>query len=505
MNNWKLLCGVSAIATMMAPAAYADVTAQQVWGDMKSYLQGFGYDVISTEATSGDTLRISDLKMSMVLPEDEGDMAINIAEISFTNTGDGTVSVSFPNVMPILVNVRPKDDKSADVALDYTQTGFSMVVSGDASEMLYSYTAADLGLALKSLTVDGTPVDIGAITMNMTNVIGNTKMAIGTLRDIDQTMQVDTLTYNFDIKDPEGDGAFLMTGALNEMTMQSDGSFPTGIDSQDVTAMFKAGFAFDGAFGHKGGQSQLSFTEDGIKTDAASRSDSGSFTVAMDAEKLTYSAAANGMAVDLSGGEIPFPIALQMAESKFNMVMPLAKSDEEQDFALAVNLGGFTMSDMIWGIFDPTAQLPRDPATVAFDLSGKAKLFLDLMDPEQMKKVDEGEEMPGELNALTLNSVLVSAAGAKLTGAGDFTFDNTDLTSFDGMPAPEGAVDLQLVGGNGLLDKLIAMGLVPEDQAMGTRMMMGLFAVPGDAPDTLNSKIEVNDQGHVLANGQRLK
>jgi hypothetical protein len=39
---------------------------------------------------------------------------------------------------------------------------------------------------------------------------------------------------------------------------------------------------------------------------------------------------------------------------------------------------------------------------------------------------------------------------------------------------------------------------------MGARMMMGLFAVPaGD--DVLTSVIEVNEQGHVLANGQRLK
>ena len=39
---------------------------------------------------------------------------------------------------------------------------------------------------------------------------------------------------------------------------------------------------------------------------------------------------------------------------------------------------------------------------------------------------------------------------------------------------------------------------------MGARMMMGLFAVPGEGEDTLKSKIEVNDEGHVLANGQRL-
>ncbi|MGI9393360.1 MAG: DUF2125 domain-containing protein, partial [Boseongicola sp.] len=68
-----------------------------------------------------------------------------------------------------------------------------------------------------------------------------------------------------------------------------------------------------------------------------------------------------------------------------------------------------------------------------------------------------------------------------------------------------GVANLMLVGGNGLLDKLVGMGLLPDEQAMGARMMMGLFARPGDGPDTLVSTIEVNEDGSVLANGQRIK
>ncbi|MCP4621051.1 MAG: DUF2125 domain-containing protein, partial [Bradyrhizobium sp.] len=112
--------------------------------------------------------------------------------------------------------------------------------------------------------------------------------------------------------------------------------------------------------------------------------------------------------------------------------------------------------------------------------------------------------VPGELRGLTLNELLLSVAGAELTGSGDFTFDNTDLESFDGMPAPEGEANLKLVGANNLIDKLVGMGLLSDDDAMGARMMMGMFAVSaGD--DVVTSKIEVNDEGHVLANGQRLK
>ena len=89
---------------------------------------------------------------------------------------------------------------------------------------------------------------------------------------------------------------------------------------------------------------------------------------------------------------------------------------------------------------------------------------------------------------------------SELTGDGDFTFNNEM-----GIPVPAGVMNMMLTGGNGLLDTLVAMGLVPEEQAMGARMMMGLFARPGDGEDTLVSTIEVNEDGSVLANGQRIK
>ena len=108
-------------------------------------------------------------------------------------------------------------------------------------------------------------------------------------------------------------------------------------------------------------------------------------------------------------------------------------------------------------------------------------------------------------NAVTVNDLLISAAGAKLTGTGDFTFDNTNAAAMGGMPTPAGTANLQLVGANALIDKLIKMGLVSDQDAMGARMMMGMLAVPGDAPDTLNSEITMTEDGQILANGQRIK
>jgi PPE-repeat protein len=192
-----------------------------------------------------------------------------------------------------------------------------------------------------------------------------------------------------------------------------------------------------------------------------------------------------------------------MAEIGFKLDMPIQKSDEEQPFAFGLRLGDFTMPDTLWGLFDPAAILPRDPATIFVDVTGKAKVLFDMMDPEAAETFED--EAPGELNALTINELLISAVGAKLSGTGDFTFDNSDTQSFDGIPAPSGSASLQLAGANALLDRLIQMGIMSDSDAMGARMMMGMLAVPGDAPDTLKSDIEINDQGHITANGQRIK
>jgi len=89
--------------------------------------------------------------------------------------------------------------------------------------------------------------------------------------------------------------------------------------------------------------------------------------------------------------------------------------------------------------------------------------------------------------------------------AGDFTFDNNDLASFDGVPAPTGEANLELVGANGLMDNLIKMGMLAESDAAIPRMMMGMLTIPGDGEDTLISKIEFGEGGSISANGQRIK
>ena len=504
----KMTLGIALPIALMSQAALADLTPTDVWGDWRQYMEGMGYRIDATESQDGADLTVGDISLNMVMPDDAGAMSMSLGSLKFVQNGDGTVSVVMPGVMAMTVNITPEGTADpVTVSMNYTQTDHAMTASGSPDEMVYDYSAGTIEFVLEQLQVGAETYGQENAKVNVigTGVSSSTAMTIAEMRSYQQTSKIDSIQYDIAINNPAEPAKVMMKGSVANLTMDGGGMIPLVItDAADMAAMIKAGFDVTGQIAYGAGTSNVDVADpvNGNFTMTTS-SDGGDLGVKLGADGLAYNGTQNNLAVTANVADLPFPIDLSMAKGGFNLSMPVSKSDDPQDFAFGITLGDFTMSDMIWGIFDPTGQLPRDPATVVLDLSGKAKLLVDFLDPDAVAQL--ATDKPGEVQALTVNKVQLDAAGAKLDGSGDFTFDNSDTTTFPGMPKPVGAVDFSLVGGNGLLDKLVAMGLLPEDQAMGARMMMGLFAVPGSEPDTLSSKIEFTEDGQVLANGQRIK
>ena len=502
-NFYPLRLAFAVPAMLVTQAAWADLTPAQVWGDWKQYMQGMGYTISANETANGADLMVSDISMSLSLPDNAGDMSMSMGSLNFVQNG-AAVNVVMPEVMPFTINASDGSE-AFSMQFEFAQNGHNMTASGTPDEPTYAYSADNVSMSLIQLEAEGQtygPAN-AKVAVNATGVQSTTTMKLGELRNYQQTGAFETMDYDIAIDNPEEPVKFKMSGNLAGVSFDGGGAVPLQIlDTSDMASMLKAGFAVSGQFNYGSGAMVIDVTDPDTGNFAAeSSSQGGSLGVVMNAKELAYNGAQSNVSMNVRSAQLPFPVEMSMAQSGFNLAMPISASDDVQDFAFGITLGDFVMSDLIWSIFDPTAQLPRDPATVELDLTGKAKMVIDIMDPEATAQA----EVPGELHAMTLGKLLVSAAGATLQGDGDFTFDNTDMTTYPDIPKPIGAINLALAGGNGLMDKLVAMGLLPEEQAMGARMMMGLFAVPGDAPDTLKSTVEFNEAGQILANGQRIK
>lgn len=496
MGRMKALGAIGfAAAFSSGTAAWADVTAEAVWQDWTSYYAELGQTVSTgSQGRQGDTLVITDAIFASNV--ESGSFTATIADLRLRETGDGRVEVTLSNEVPMRILSKPATGEALDAALNLTQSGLRLIVSGTPGDMIYAIAAPQMGLAVDSLIVNDKPVPLKVdIALSGNNGTYGTRKNGG--RDVTSQFSAQSATFDIAASNPDGTGSLTASGRFDALTTESRAFFPEAVNMADMNAALQAGFRADGRFGYGGGSYRMAFKDSAEAVDATSSGEGGEVRFAMSKDGLNYGGESRASRLAMTIASLPVPIEASIARSAFNMVLPVSKSEAAAPFAMMISLVDVTVSDGLWNLFDPGVQLPRDPATLTIDLSGMAQMLIDIMDPAAA--ATSGDQVPGKLESLNLNELTLSAAGAALTGQGAATFDNSGP-----VPKPLGAVDLKLVGGNALIDKLVAMRLLPDEQAMGARMMLGLFAVVS-GEDTLTSKIEFKADGGIYANGQRIQ
>ncbi|MCE0507119.1 DUF2125 domain-containing protein [Roseivivax sp. GX 12232] len=489
-----------------AAPALADVTPTQVWEGFRDYLESSGYSVTADVTEAGGTLTAGGLEAVITFPEDEGTLTFAGGDIRFEDLGDGTVRVAFPERMPIRITGMEAEEEVA-VDLAYTHRGLDMVVSGDESAMLYDYSAEALSIALEELRVDGVamPPEVGSGGFTLEGVSGDMRMGSGPVMELAQTVNAESASYEMAITDPDTGEKVDLAGRMQDLSLTGEGMLPELSEGMSGADMIAEGLEVAGSFTYAGGETRMSGVSEGAPFEFTSASGGGNIEVALSEEGLGYQFGADALEISVTSAEMPLPISATASEARFGIAMPVTASEEPQDVDMMLRFVGFEVTEMLWSIFDPAGNLPRDPASVVLDVTGKVTPYLSLLDPAAMEAAESAGEVPGELNAVTINELRVEAVGAELTGEGAFSFDNSDLETFGGMPAPSGEAVLRLSGANALIDTLVEMGFVSAEDAMGARMMLSMFAVPGEGPDSLTSTISVTEDGQVSANGQRIR
>ncbi len=504
----------TAIATMITVPATAEISANDVWNGLTTYYNAIGLTVDATETRTGNRLTVSNLKLSANLPFELGSFIVTTTGLDLLENTDGTVDIIVPESLPLAIAVTLPDDVFVTTTVDYRLTGYQARIKGDPDEFTITYQLARADMELGGLSITGPnakDLDFdGNFILAARDMSGETVFTTGDLLMVTQHSRMGALAINgsFTGRDPkQGDAETTISTKISDLQRSSAFSVPaTGIDLMNLPAQLRDGMSFRTTTKMLQRTSVQRVVANGQLVSEQSSTIKGSeVTLNLSRDGARLVGRSDMTAIDLVAAELPFPIKASTLGGAADINIPLLESDGEQEFTYLLDMGNLTIADDLWNLFDPDAVLPRDPARFLVDLTGKVRLFEDLLDFNAMRDAIDNGNKVAELTGLTLNGMDISAAGAQLTGTGAFTFDNSDMTTFQGLPAPSGTASFQISGLNALIDNLIKMGLLENDAAFGMRMGLGLFTVAGDGDDTLVSDIEVKPDGQILANGKRIK
>lgn len=513
MGISTLRASTALAALFLTTPAFA-VTPTEVWQSWQDMATTYGQTMTSASVDdTGASVTVTGLTVST--EQDGVKSEMTMSEVIFTDNGDGTVDVSMPAEIPLTVTTPPAAGETSPttITISILQTGLSMTASGEVGALDYAFGADETVVKLDR--IEG--VQVEAIDMvveaKLSNLGGAYKVdGAGDAATLSYEAGADGLNVTVAFKDldpsPAPDGTTTGPSNVNiaismaDLGMMGEGAPLTAAMMENMSQALASGVSSVGAVSAGATTMVFDITEAGKATYMEMTGASTGLSFGLGSDGFGYGADAKDVKMMLKGDDIPFPqIDVAYSEAAFDLQVPVVKGDAPQEFSFLSRLVDFTISEEIWAMFDPTKQLPRDPATLVIDTKGTATVTGDIMDPAAMEAM---QTPPAEVNSFDITELHAKIAGADLTGAGAFTFDNADLVTFGGFPAPTGKLDLKLTGANGLLDKLVAMGMFTEEDAMGYRMMIGMFANTAPDKDEMTSTLEFKDKGF-YANGQRLQ
>jgi hypothetical protein len=494
---------------LSASPLLAAVTPEQVWQGWQDTVKVMGNKMSADSATrEGDSLVVKNLQIS-----DSTAGTLSLGTIRLKDNGDGTVAVVLPDSYPVALHIpAPTGDGTAtaapgtptDLGFDVNMPGAKIIASGTPDAVRYATDAPTVDVKLSSVNnvlVAALPISAEA---KLTGLAGNYGFAGGTAQKFDQDFSVKSVNFAVKGQDPKTGSDYDITASLADLASKMALNVPFGADMQDMPALLAKGFSLDTSTGLGAMTFDVNVTDAGKQTRISGSTGSMSLGLAMDGDRMDYSSDSKAVSVKVVSPDIPMQDAsITYGSAGFRMVVPVQADETPADFSVRMNLTDAAPSEAIWALIDPGKVLPRDPATFVIDTKGKVTMTRSLV--ADASSLEAGKtDAPGILNALDLNQFQVKAVGAEVTAAGNFTFDNSDTTTYQGVPAPTGKIDIKAVGVNALLDTLVKMGWIPKDQAMQGRMMLAMFANTSSTADEMTSTLEFKDK-HFFANGQQLQ
>lgn len=496
---------VLSASLLSAASASAEISGTDVWDIFTQYYEATGATVRGAPQADGDTLVIAGPSLLYRFPFGVATVRLGLPDITLTDQSDGTVIISFPGVVELPFEFDVPDEFSTSGTIVATQTGYTSVAGGTPGDITFTQSAEKLVVEVKDLILPDEGFDV-ALLVQSDGFDVTSQVTADDLINVKTDMTIGSGQVAYILN---GDGGFIVsnTGTFAPSMTTSEMALPAGgSDVFNLGAALQAGAFVRGAVQSGGNSSETVTTVDGdVVSEQATKTGPTDGTYAIDANglKLDVTALASTFRTVMAD-VLPFPVEGEVAAIDMALQFPLLASPEPQDVLLRFGMDGLKIDDTLWDLFDAEGTLPRDPATFLIDLAGVVSSEVDWLNFATLEAQLDQPMPPITADSVTLNAFALSAIGAAVDGTGSFALDTSDLESFDGFPRPEGSALFNVKGANALLDRLTTLGLIGPDEAGLARLGMGFLArATGD--DAFETSVEVNADGHVLVNGQRMR
>jgi Uncharacterized protein conserved in bacteria (DUF2125) len=509
---------VAVFLSLTAPTAMA-LTAEEVWADWQRLLQDEGNGITAIARRDGNRLVLTNITIPIGEADDLADM--KIGRIELEDRPDGTVAVRMPERFP--VTIRPRDTSSASpdiVTLTASAPGFAMSIAGIGDTAAFDITAPSLALSVEkvepalgveeqldvNLAVADLALKYGMDLSQPKQTITST-LRLGTLHadlllDLDSpenerteaSIDVANLTGAFDVVEPpsareqRADQVLLDKNPIADiLTVLSDG------------LVFKADLSF-GAFDLRGGSNpagqEMKFAMSSVDGKATAKLDpvSGGYDLGLGKTELSV----KGVNPELQYQDI----TMSFADLAYGLSLGIGDLTSVQDGRFTARVTDFIMPPELWAEVDPSGSLGQSPMSVAIEVLGRYALLPEMLEPDWQP--DPNDFPPMDIVDLTLKQLMISQFGVNFTGNGSLTFDEADLATYEGVPAPDGKLSFRATGVNALIDRLSAAGMLPPDDLSGIRMGLMFIAKPDEGPDSLRTDIEFREKSFYL-NGVKIR
>ena len=501
----KLFNTSALIAIFAASPALAEITPADAWDIWQAQADATGLTVTSQSHAEGDALVIDRVRISVNMPEAGLKGFLEFSGPRLEPVGEGNVRMTFPETDSYVLAVKGSD-AWMDARFQVVADGYVGIMSGTPGSVTTAWSANGIDITLGEVVLDGEQVDRASATFSIGQFASQAMTNINeTHVSTEVTASYSGMEYDFSMNATEEDStAMIAAGQFGRQTSNMSLVLPRdGIDVLNLPTQLREGMYFAGTGNIEDlVSSQQTIMDGAVFMEQASNVRAETFSMRLSSKGLDYGASGNDVSVQVSMPEMGLDADVSLKAVSGSVFLPLLKADEQQSVNVAMMIEELAVNDAVWDLADPQGRLSRDLVNVSLDMSGSVIVTEDMIEFPEVADLDEP---PVQIQSAVLNTLLLDAVGAKLSGIASFVFDNTDLETFDGMPAPTGTAEIRVEGANQLIDSLLAMGLMSEDDAFGARMLMGMIGRAGEGEDVLLSTIEVKGNGEISANGQRLR